>query len=196
MKQYKSQPLHLPTMILITIFIVAMMNAGCESDGFKKENNEHPGENQELLSSERGCQADPSMPVNLCGEMRDGWIFCDDFENDEPLKNRYFEYHDNNNNFVVADNAGRSGGRGMRAEFQSGVESNGNLKFSFGKHEDEHAGRTAVNPDEIYYDIYWSIDLCHETDWVGGGGYKLSRSMTLLEGWKQGQIENGRASGR
>src|SRR5690625_2406104 len=104
------------------------------------------------------------MPVNLCGEMRDAWIYCDDIENDEALINRYFEYKDNNNNVGVAATAGRSGGSGMRDELQSGVQSNGNLKFSYGKHEDEHSGSTAVNPDEIYYAIYWSIDLCHETD--------------------------------
>jgi len=34
-----------------------------------------------------------------CATAPSGTIFCDDFENDTPLSERYFEYDDNNGDF-------------------------------------------------------------------------------------------------
>jgi hypothetical protein len=178
-------PALLPFVILF-ITIASFTYAGCKVNDAGSSTEAE--EKEEEIAADKGCHADNAMPVDLCGEMGDGWIFCDDFESSEPLEDRYFEYVSQYGSFVAADTVGRGGGRGLRAGFQQGRAENGNLKFSFGRHQDASAGNKAVSPNENFHEIYWRFDLCHEADWIGGGGYKLTRSMTLMEGWKQGHI--------
>lgn len=143
-------------------------------------------ENVEELTS-RGCPVDEKMAVNVCGNMEDGWIFCDDFESDDPLRDRYFDYGDSDEGFTVEE-VGRGGGKGMRAIFEEGEVSAGNIKLAFGRHEIESIADQSVMNDRNFNEIYWQIDLCHEADWSGGGGHKFVRTTTLLEGWAQGHI--------
>ncbi|MCC5906940.1 MAG: hypothetical protein JJU13_12070 [Balneolaceae bacterium] len=181
---YKKIP-SVVTSLIVFITLASFTYVGCKVN----DTNSLPEEEREEKAvSVKGCNADSAMPVNLCSEMGEGWIFCDDFESDEPLEDRYFEYVSQNGSFAAADDVGRAGGRGLRADFQEGRAENGNLKFSFGKHQDESMGNKAVSPDEHFHEIYWRFDLCHEAAWIGGGGYKLTRSMTLMDGWKQGHI--------
>ncbi len=168
-----------------------MLLSGCDSfrNSPDQDITEHESEeSEEEVAADIGCAVDESMPVDLCSEMGEGWIFCDDFESDESLEERYFEYVDSNGSFTLADTVGRGGGRGMRTVFDEGQVTAGNLKLSFGRHEVDNADSKAVMNDQNFYEIYWHIDLCHAANWTGGGGHKLSRSTTLLDGWAQGHI--------
>src|SRR5678816_393972 len=67
-----------------------------------------------------------------CDTVPEGTIFCDDFESEAPLKDRYFEYDDNGGDFVRLAKVGRDGSAGMRAIWQQGETAAGSLKKSFG----------------------------------------------------------------
>lgn len=132
-----------------------------------------------------------------CKTAQDGVIFCDDFESGSQLADRYFEYNDADESFVVMDGVGRAGSRGMRVVWQKGQEDAGNFKKSFGRTPDDYVGNHSVNPTEEYKEIYWRIDVKTQPGWQGGGGYKLSRATVLASGrWSQGLIAHIWSSGQ
>jgi len=63
------------------------------------------------------------------------WIFCDDFEAGGALDSpgRYFEYVDNDGEFVPLAGAGVDASIGMRVRWQTGEVDAGNLKVAFGR---------------------------------------------------------------
>ena len=125
---------------------------------------------------------------NMCDNMQEAWIFCDDFESDEPLENRYFEYT-GRSTFTLEEGEGRAGGSAMRARFRQGYVGAGGLKKSFGRTPDNYIGNNAAEPDKDFHEIYWRFDLRLEDDWVGGGGHKLVRATTMAaSNWSQGTI--------
>ncbi len=78
--------------------------------------------------------AEPKDPnfVNECDnwqKLHPEWIFCDDFESDQPLvgQNRYFSHHDDKGKFVNLEGVGLEGSKGMRAVFEPGKSEAGNL---------------------------------------------------------------------
>ena len=132
-----------------------------------------------------------------CETNRDGVIFCDDFESDASLVDRYFEYDNANGSFIAVAGVGRDGSRGMRAVWQKGQEEAGSFKKSFGKTPDAYLGNHSVNPTEEYEEIYWRIDLRTQPGWQGGGGYKLSRATSMTtDKWAQGMIAHLWSSGQ
>jgi hypothetical protein len=124
-----------------------------------------------------------------CDEAPIGTIFCDDFESELPLDDRYFEYGSASGTFIPMDSVGRGGSRGMRAIWQPSQVGAGGFKKSFGRTPGSYIGNHAVNPTEDYAEIYWRIDLRTQPGWQGGGADKLSRAMTLANNnWAQGMI--------
>jgi len=71
-----------------------------------------------------------------CQNAPKGTIWCDDFEDATPLNQKYFEYNDNQGDFVKLDQVGRDHTRGMRVKWQQGEVGAGSLSKSFGKTPD------------------------------------------------------------
>ncbi len=126
-----------------------------------------------------------AQPCFTCDQAPKGMIFCDDFESDAPLSDRYFE----SGGVFLEDGAGRSGSRGIRVHWKEGQVGAGGFKKSFGRTPDGYIGKHAVKPDTDFDEIYWRIDLRNQSGWQGGGADKLSRAMTLANSnWAQGMI--------
>lgn len=131
-----------------------------------------------------------------CNDLTDGIIFCDDFESEAPLKERYYEYDDDEGDFVRLKNVGRNGSAGMRVIWQPGEMSAGSLKKSFGRTPDEYIGKHAAFPGKDFNEIYWRIDIKRQDGWEGGGGEKLTRAMAFAgPHWCQGMIGHLWSSG-
>ena len=118
-----------------------------------------------------------------------GTIFCDDFEDIVPLSDKYFEYDDNNGDFIRLKGAGRNGSGGMRAVWQPGETSAGSLKKSFGKIPGSYLSRNAAMPERNFKEIWWRVDVKRQAGWTGGGADKLTRATVFADsGWSQGLI--------
>ena len=115
-------------------------------------------------------------------------IFCDDFESDEPILNRYFEYNDDNGRFIRMRGVGRDSSYGMRMLWKKGETDGGYLHKAIGRSPDEKMTKAAF-PEKDFGEIYWRIDLKNQEGWEGGGGDKLTRA-TIIAGknWQQAMI--------
>jgi len=94
-----------------------------------------------------------------CDTVPEGTVFCDDFESETSLTDRYFEYDNNGGDFVRVEKVGRNGSAGMRVVWQQGETGAGSLKKSFGRTPDEYIGRHAEFPEKDFKEIYWRIDV-------------------------------------
>ncbi|MEX2403739.1 MAG: hypothetical protein WD625_06365 [Balneolales bacterium] len=166
------------TLVCICSFLVY---TGCDT-----MTNQQEGAQLSTGDSDIVTQKNPV--TNPCNNWRDEWIFCDDFESDEPLSDRYFEYSDRDGSFVRVEGVGRAGSAGMRARFGEGVVNAGDFKKSIGRSEDPYTLNKSSRPDEDFDEVYWRFDLRHQEGWIGGGGDKLTRAMTLNDDWSQGTI--------
>lgn len=67
---------------------------------------------------------------------------------------------------------------GMRMRFASGQVDGGWLHLAMGKLP---AGFRPVDAGTtVYRDIYWRLYVRNQPGWVGGGGYKLTRALSLV----------------
>lgn len=124
-----------------------------------------------------------------CKKIPPGVIFCDDFEDDIPLNQKYFEVNDNNGDFIRMEKVGRDESYGMRVLWQKGEVGAGGLSKSFGKTPSNYIGRNAANPTHSFTEIYWRMDVKSQAGWTGGGPAKLSRAMCLANSnWAQGMM--------
>src|SRR5215212_2338185 len=92
MKQ-KMRPFILTTLVLVFLITIGYKKIEVASTGTKKH-------------------------CFTCETVPEGTIFCDDFESETPLRDRYFEYDDNGGDFVRTTKAGRNGSAGMRVVWQ------------------------------------------------------------------------------
>lgn len=124
-----------------------------------------------------------------CKDAAEGTIFCDDFEDNIPMNQKYFEYNNNNGDFIRLEKIGRDSSYGMRVKWQKGEVSAGSLSKSFGKTPDTYIGKNAANPTESFDEIYWRMDVMSQPGWTGNGPAKLSRAMCLANSnWAQGMM--------
>ncbi|HEX7090799.1 MAG TPA: Ig-like domain-containing protein [Longimicrobiales bacterium] len=124
--------------------------------------------------------------VNECSQPGDGWIWCDDFDQDRL--SQYFEYDERGGAFVRAAGVGIDGSGGMRARFSAGQVNAGNLKLAFGKTPSSYM-RPVDAGTANYRDIYWRVYLRNAPDWSGGGGDKLARAIIFArEDWSEALI--------
>lgn len=124
------------------------------------------------------------------------WIFCDDFESDTALRRRgrYFEYGDDNGDFVVLDGIGINGSRGVRTVFQRGEVGAGGFKLAFGRVPSSYFDK-GIRSDEDFRDIYYRLYVKHQTGWVGSPA-KLSRATVFAgSNWSQAMIAHLWSSG-
>ncbi len=131
-----------------------------------------------------------------CADAPEGTIFCDDFENNIPLKDKYFEYSDAGGKFVLDDKSGRGGSRGMKVMFKKGDVDVGSLRKSFGRAPSGYISNNASQPEKDFNEIYWRVDLKRQEGWKGGGGDKLSRATVMANSkWAQGAMAHLWSSG-
>jgi hypothetical protein len=127
---------------------------------------------------------------NWQGE-HDKWIFCDDFEDTGALvkAGRYFEYDDNDGDFVNINGVGMDGSHGMRVVFQEGEVGAGGLKIAFGRNPNGYINKQAIRPDEDFREIYYRMYLKMEEGWSGSPA-KLSRATCFpsADDWRQAMI--------
>lgn len=124
--------------------------------------------------------------VAECADPDPAWIWCDDFEEDRTAS--YFEYDDAGGSFVREDGVGRDGSMGMRARFDEGQVSAGNLKLAFGRTPDTYFEPVDEGTAD-YRELYWRVWVRNDTDWTGGGGNKFSRATIFHDaGWSQAMI--------
>jgi len=137
-----------------------------------------------------------------CSECKDWqvlhpeWIFCDDFEDNTPLKGqgRYFEHDNDGGDFVVVDGPGLNGSRGLRARFQAGEVSAGALHLAFGRVPDAYFNK-GIRPGEDFRDIYYRVYMRNQAGWQGSPA-KLSRATVFAgSNWSQAMIAHLWSSG-
>lgn len=117
------------------------------------------------------------------------WIFCDDFESQEPLvgSGRYFEYVDDEGEFIPLAGAGLNGSRGMQVVWQPGEVSAGNLKLGFGRNPSGYMNQ-GIRAGEDFREIYYRMYLKMQSGWQGDPA-KLSRATVIAaDDWSQAMI--------
>lgn len=121
-------------------------------------------------------------------------IFCDDFDDGTTVSSRYFDYDDDDGDFVPVSGAGYGGSTGMEVVWQAGEVDAGNLKVTFGR----NPVSSQTHSDTDFSEIYWRMYLKMEDGWTGNP-YKLSRATILADSnWSQamiGHIWGGSSSG-
>ena len=123
-----------------------------------------------------------------CRDSPPGTIFCDDFETDEDIGNRYFGYNNDEGEVIRMNGVGRDGSAGMRVRWQKGEVEAGVLQKFIGRNPDKGMAKTAF-PENDFNEIYWRIDVKNEEGWEGGGGDKLTRATVIAsKKWQQGMI--------
>ncbi len=125
-----------------------------------------------------------------CDTPDPAWIFCDDFESDDPLvgDGRYFEHDDNDGDFVVTDGAGLGGSRAIRTQFQMGEVGAGSLKVAFGRNPNGYMDK-GIRDGEDFREIWYRMYLRNEAGWTGDPA-KLSRATSFVsaDDWSQAMI--------
>lgn len=117
-----------------------------------------------------------------------GTLFCDDFESPDDLSNRYFDYNNDEGDFVRKAGIGRDGSNGMIVKWQKGEVEAGKLHVAIGRSPDPYM-RPVYAPEHDFDEIYWRIDVKQEKNWQGGGGDKLSRATVIAgRNWQQSMI--------
>ncbi|MBK9271434.1 MAG: T9SS type A sorting domain-containing protein [Saprospiraceae bacterium] len=132
----------------------------------------------------------PAAQTDFCKNLNQpGLIFCDDFESMQAIADRYFEVNNNNGDFVPMSGVGRDASNGMRVLWQKGEVGAGGLSKSFGRTPHAYIGRNASMPDSTFKEIYWRMDVRHQSNWQGGGPAKLTRALTLANAnWATGAM--------
>jgi hypothetical protein len=111
-------------------------------------------------------------------------LFCDDFEDTARLSLDYFEYGDDQGQFVPVAGEGVSGGHAMRALWEPGETGAGDLKVTFGRNP---LGSNIANGQD-FRDIYWRMWVKTGVGW-SGSPFKLSRATALVgSNWAQSFI--------
>lgn len=119
------------------------------------------------------------------------WIFCDDFESDDSLvtTGRYFEYGDNNGDFVVLESAGFANSKGMQVIWQQGEVGAGGMKLAFGRNPNSYMNKQQISPNKDFREVYYRMYLKMQEGWEGNPA-KLSRAtvFTSAADWRQAMI--------
>ena len=117
----------------------------------------------------------PNPPATSeCAAAPPEWLWCDDFEEDRL--GSYFEYKSADGAFSRTASVGLESSVGMRARWEAGQVGAGALHLAVGRSPDAYR-RSVTAGTEDYRELYWRLYVRTQDDWVGGGGYKLSRAF-------------------
>lgn len=111
-------------------------------------------------------------------------IWCDDFDDGTSPSQKYFEYDNNNGDFVPVAGQGVGGSVAMQVEWQAAEVSAGGFRRTF--------GRCPVNSQSHsnlkFSEIYWRQYLRMQPGWTGNPE-KLSRATVFAtSNWAQAMI--------
>ncbi len=128
-----------------------------------------------------------SGSTSECAGSHPAWIWCDDFESGSLSTSQggYFEYDNNAGDFAPASGTGMNGSYGLRARWQAGEVSGGDLKFVFGRNP---IGSRGIRSTEDFREIYYRMYVKTQSGWSGNPG-KLSRATVFAKSdWSQAMI--------
>lgn len=132
-------------------------------------------------------RASSASPCTGWQELHPEWIFCDDFEDGTAMvrQGRYADYDSAGNTFILADNAGRGGGKGMVATWAQGQVDAGYLHLAFGRNPAMGQG---INSTQNYREIYYRVWMKTQSGW-SGNPTKFSRATIFsASDWSQAMI--------
>ena len=123
--------------------------------------------------------------TNECNNMGAGWIWCDDFENANPLSD-YYNYDSASGRFVKAAGIGVNGSEGVSASYLQGVQSAGGFLFTFGRNPVD----SMVNNTTDYREIYTRIYVRTQVGWASpNSNSKFGRVWVFsADDWSQAMI--------
>jgi hypothetical protein len=100
----------------------------------------------------------------------------------------YFEFNDADGSFQRVTDAGVGRSGAMRARFAAGQVGAGALHLALGRTPSPYF-RPADAGTADYRELYWRLYLRVPENWVGGGGWKLSRAFIFADdSWAQAMI--------
>jgi len=110
-------------------------------------------------------------------------IFCESFE-DPNYQSRYYDFDDDNGEFVSSTNEAKHGQSSLRAKWQLNEVEAGAFQLHFGK----HPLASNIQPAADYREIYWRFYTKYPAGFVDYPN-KLSR-LTIMAGtgWQQAMI--------
>jgi len=124
------------------------------------------------------CKGATRAPASECMTPRPGWLWCDDFETDRTAS--YYEYNNANGNFVRRAGVGINGSTAMHAHFTAGAVEVGYLHLAIGKTPSSHL-RPVDAGTARYRELYWRLYVRYSPGWIGGGGNKLTRAVSMAK---------------
>lgn len=111
-------------------------------------------------------------------------IWCDDFDNLVPMSQKYWEYDNNNGDFVPLAGAGVGGSSAMQVKWQTSEVGAGGFKRTFGR----NPVNSQSHSNQDFREIYWRMYVRAEAGWTGNP-YKLSRATIFAKSnWAQAMI--------
>jgi hypothetical protein len=114
-----------------------------------------------------------------CATPQSTWIWCDDFESDRTAS--YYEYNNASGNFVRQAGVGINGSTAMHAHYVAGAGSEfGYLHLAIGKTPSSHL-RPVDAGTATYRELYWRVYVRYAPGWIGGGGNKLTRAVSVAK---------------
>ncbi len=112
-------------------------------------------------------------------------IFKDNFEGSASMHSKYFSYNDHNGDFVVANNVGVGGSKGLSSHWEQGQVDAGSFWYMFGRNPITSLSHTSSS----FNNIYWRFYLRTSEGWTGGNPAKLTRATVFSSpNWSQAMI--------
>lgn len=161
----------------------------CTVDSCVGENTCSPSCSNVLIE---GCEEDPIYDSSgECLNWRVShpeWIWCDSFDDSALMSDKYFEYNDNEGDFVVLEDDYFSAPSSIRALYQEGEVDAGNFKKSFGRTPSSYFANNAERGGEDFDEVYWRMYVKMEDSWIGSPA-KFSRATIMADSdWSQAMI--------
>lgn len=129
------------------------------------------------------AQGGASAAATCPAALPPGWLFCDDFEQPD-VGARYFEYGDDEGDFVRSSEQAASGNYAMQVVFQAGEVGAGGMKLRIGNNP---IGND-IAPGQDFEEIFWRMRVMHQVGWTGSPA-KLSRATIMAKSdWSQAMI--------
>ncbi len=182
-------------------FLLAPGACGGQSTENEKTNQDDPKSSETQAGTEPGNETDPGSDdgdgdgdgdPNECSKAVEHpeWIFCDDFESDNPLvgKGRYFEAAGSDIGYTHELGVGWLDSAAMQSQWTMGQVDAGSLKLGFGRNPNAYMNR-GIRDSEDFRELWYRVMVKHEDGWNGDPA-KLSRATVFSssDDWSQAMI--------
>jgi hypothetical protein len=115
-------------------------------------------------------------------------IWEDSFDDGIAMSAKYFEYDDDEGDFIPVTYEHHSPPYSLRAKYQSGEVSAGGFKKSFGRTPSSYIGKHAAHPNEDFREIYWRFYLKMQAGWEGYPAKVCRATIMAKADWSQAMI--------